>query len=70
MTANSTETKEKILINGLKPLKGKVRISGAKNAVLKQIAACILIPHPVIFKDVPALQDVYRLIDILHALGA
>lgn len=70
MTANSTETKEKILINGLKPLKGKVRISGAKNAVLKQIAACILIPHPVILKDVPALQDVYRMIDILHALGA
>jgi UDP-N-acetylglucosamine 1-carboxyvinyltransferase len=68
--ANTVEKKEKILVRGNKPLRGVVRTSGAKNAVLKQMAACLLVPAEVIIHDVPPLQDVFKMIQILEFLGA
>jgi UDP-N-acetylglucosamine 1-carboxyvinyltransferase len=67
--ANNADKVEKILVRGNKPLNGRVRTSGAKNAVLKQMAASILIPAPLIIRDVPPLQDVFRMIQILEFLG-
>jgi UDP-N-acetylglucosamine 1-carboxyvinyltransferase len=67
---NDTNKQEKILIRGNKPLHGTLRVSGAKNAVLKQMAACLLIPGTIVLTDVPPLQDVLRMIDILEFLGA
>ncbi|MDJ0624762.1 MAG: UDP-N-acetylglucosamine 1-carboxyvinyltransferase [Candidatus Caenarcaniphilales bacterium] len=67
--SKSLEKQEKILVNGGNPLIGTVRISGAKNAVLKQIAACILVPAKVTIKEVPPLLDVFSMIELIEYLG-
>jgi UDP-N-acetylglucosamine 1-carboxyvinyltransferase len=61
--------KDKIMIRGGKPLRGTVRTSGAKNAVLKQIAACVMVPGKVILKETPPLQDVFNMVELIEFLG-
>jgi len=51
------------------PLKGEVVISGAKNSVLKLMAASILADDVCVIENVPNLQDVRVMADILVALG-
>jgi len=51
------------------PLKGEVVISGAKNSVLKLMAASILAEDVCVIENVPNLQDVRVMADILIALG-
>lgn len=51
------------------PLKGEVIISGAKNSVLKLMAASILADDVCVIENVPNLQDVRVMADILIALG-
>lgn len=66
-------TKETFVIQGLagkKTLKGSVKINGAKNAVLKAMAATILTSGPTTLTNVPHTDDVETLIDILKKLGA
>ena len=61
---------EKLIINGGKPLHGRVRISGAKNAVLPIIAATLLgQDSPSCLEEVPALDDVRTLTEVLVQLG-
>ena len=61
---------EKLIINGGKPLHGRVRISGAKNAVLPIIAATLLgQDSPSCLEEVPALDDVHTLTEVLVQLG-
>lgn len=50
-------------------ISGEVRIDGAKNAALPILAACILAEDTVILEDVPRLQDIRAMIDILKSLG-
>lgn len=57
-------------INGGKPLKGTVRISGSKNAALPLLAASILIKGKVVFEDIPALKDVFTMFELLEHIGA
>ena len=61
---------EKLLISGGKPLKGEVRISGAKNSVLPILAASLLSDEVVIIGNVPHLQDVTTTISLLTEMGA
>jgi len=61
---------EKLLISGGKPLKGEVRISGAKNSVLPILAASLLSDEEVIVGNVPHLQDVTTTISLLTEMGA
>ena len=64
--------KEFFVINGLankKTLKGSVRINGAKNAVLKALASTILFRDDITLKNVPDIEDVGRMIDLLSSLG-
>ncbi|MBP3448445.1 MAG: UDP-N-acetylglucosamine 1-carboxyvinyltransferase [Clostridia bacterium] len=61
---------KKYIINGGKPLKGEVTISGAKNAVVGMIPATILADSPCTLENVPDIADVKLMIDILHKLGA
>ncbi len=63
---------EKIRISGNQnlKLKGKVRISGAKNAVLPAIAACLLTSEKVRLKNVPLVKDVYTMLTLMKELGA
>lgn len=60
----------KIIIKGGKRLKGKVKISGAKNAALPILAASILIPEPITLTNLPSLLDIQTMFKVLHILGA
>ncbi len=59
----------KILITGGTPLNGEVGISGAKNAVLPILAACLLADEPVSIGNVPHLHDVTTFIELLGQMG-
>jgi UDP-N-acetylglucosamine 1-carboxyvinyltransferase len=59
-----------IVISGGKPLNGDVWISGAKNAVLPILAACLLADEPVTIGNVPHLHDVTTTMELLGQLGA
>lgn len=61
---------EKILVQNSPPLRGKVRISGAKNAALPILAACILGTEDIHLEDVPKLKDVEIMCEVLESLGA
>ncbi|MDB4349719.1 UDP-N-acetylglucosamine 1-carboxyvinyltransferase [Omnitrophica bacterium] len=60
---------DKLIIEGAKPLKGQVRISGAKNACLPILAATLLTDDKCVIKNVPALGDVFTMLKILRSLG-
>ena len=55
---------EKLVIEGGRPLKGEVSISGAKNAAVAVIPAAILIGGPCTIENIPDIKDVKVLIDI------
>ncbi len=61
---------EKFIINGGKILSGKVKISGAKNSALKLMAASILADSKTTIKNVPEIEDVNTMMDVLRTLGA
>ena len=61
---------KKIVINGGRPLKGEVTISGAKNSVVALIPATILSDDIVTLDGVPDISDVESLIDIMTIMGA
>lgn len=62
---------EKIIVKGGRPLKGSVRVEGAKNAVLPVLAAALLSTEGTnIIKDVPILTDVYTINEVLRSLNA
>ena len=61
---------EKLIIHGGRPLKGRVKISGAKNAVLPIIAATLLGQEQAsLLDEVPALEDVHTITEVLKKLG-
>lgn len=61
---------EKIIITGNTPLKGTIRVSGAKNAVLPILAASLLTTTQTRLLDVPDLADVGVICSVLEELGA
>jgi len=60
---------DKIIIEKSEALKGEVSLSGAKNAVLPIMAACLLTDEPSVIKNVPNLRDVRTMIKIMTELG-
>ena len=60
---------EQLHIIGGHRLSGKVKISGAKNAVLKLMAASILVENECIIRNVPQIKDVLTMIEVLRSLG-
>ncbi|GAB6169231.1 UDP-N-acetylglucosamine 1-carboxyvinyltransferase [Clostridium carnis] len=60
---------EKIIVEGGKKLKGEVDISIAKNSVLPIIVASILNPNDITIKNVPMLEDVTVLTNLLDGLN-
>jgi UDP-N-acetylglucosamine 1-carboxyvinyltransferase len=60
---------DKFIINGGKPLRGTVRISGAKNAALPIMAATLLAPGTHRLHNVPALRDINTMAQMLEHLG-
>lgn len=61
---------KKIMVEKSPPLKGSVRVSGAKNAALPILAASILGTEDIILEDVPNLKDVEIMCEVLVSLGA
>jgi len=60
----------KFIIEGGVPLKGKVRISGAKNSALPLMAACLLTEGRCQLKNVPQLVDIITMKKVLEGLGS
>ncbi len=60
---------DKIIIEGGKPLKGEVRISGSKNATLPVLAATLLTDETCILSNVPRLLDTNTMVKLLKSLG-
>src|ERR1700722_18068552 len=60
---------DKLQIQGGIPLEGEIRISGAKNATLPILAGCLLADGPVTISNVPHLQDVTTMIELLGRMG-
>lgn len=60
----------KLVITGGEALTGEVRISGAKNSVLPILSAAILASKPVLIGNIPHLQDVTTMMELLGRLGA
>lgn len=60
---------DKIIINGGRPLKGEVYISGAKNAAVAILPAVLLCDEPCRIENIPEISDVATLIRIIYELG-
>ncbi len=60
---------QKLCITGGQPLKGTVRVSGAKNAALAIMSAALLAGEPVNLENIPHITDVKVLLDIIANLG-
>ena len=61
---------EKFIVRQSEALHGTVRISGAKNAVLPILAACLLTEEPCTITNVPPLTDVMEMAELLEEFGA
>ena len=60
---------DKIEILGGKPLKGKIKISGSKNAALPIMAASLLTEKKICISNVPNLSDIDSMIKLLESLN-
>ncbi|MBI3934828.1 MAG: UDP-N-acetylglucosamine 1-carboxyvinyltransferase, partial [Acidobacteria bacterium] len=61
---------DRFVIHGGTPLRGTLRISGAKNAALPCLAACLLTDQPVVLENLPAVRDIRTTCHLLKTLGA
>ncbi len=60
---------ERMIVEGGATLRGEVPVSGAKNAALPLMAACLLVPGEMILENIPGLRDVHTMIRLLEHLG-
>lgn len=60
----------KYVIEGGFPIKGRIRASGNKNAALPCIAATILAGEPVTLRNIPEIEDVLVMFEVLRGIGA
>ena len=60
---------DKLLIRGGRALHGQVEVAGAKNAALPELCAALLTDQPVVFDNVPRLQDVSTMLKLLANMG-
>ncbi|AEG62068.1 UDP-N-acetylglucosamine 1-carboxyvinyltransferase [Desulforamulus ruminis] len=61
---------DKLIIEGGHPLRGKVRVSGAKNASLALLCGALLAEDEVILENVPDISDVRIILEIIGTMGA
>ncbi|MEY8206156.1 MAG: UDP-N-acetylglucosamine 1-carboxyvinyltransferase [Bermanella sp.] len=60
---------DKLVIQGSGPVSGELRISGAKNSALPIIAATLLADTPITIGNLPHLNDVTTMINLLGTMG-
>ena len=61
---------ESIRMEGKKPLGGRIRIQGSKNAALPILAACMLIPGKCVLRNCPDITDIECMCNLLKSTGA
>ncbi len=61
---------DKLIISGSEPLRGTIRASGAKNAVLPILAATLLTHETVTLSNIPHLNDVTTIMELLGRMGS
>jgi UDP-N-acetylglucosamine 1-carboxyvinyltransferase len=61
---------DKFVIKGGKSLKGEIEVGGSKNATFPILAATMLTKEPCVIDNVPLIEDVFKFIDIMQAMGA
>jgi UDP-N-acetylglucosamine 1-carboxyvinyltransferase len=61
---------ESFVIEGGRPLQGRIRASGNKNGALPILAACLLTAEPVLLHNVPRIVDVETMLELLNDVGA
>lgn len=69
-TTQASVAERVLRIRGGNTLRGNVRISGAKNAALKALAASLLTPEEVVLNNVPMIDDVLSMAELLRTFGA
>ena len=62
-------TTESFVIEGGRPLAGRVRAAGNKNGALPILAACLLADEPVTLTNVPRIRDVETMVELIQGLG-
>ncbi|HVB39377.1 MAG TPA: UDP-N-acetylglucosamine 1-carboxyvinyltransferase [Terriglobales bacterium] len=60
---------DKLVIRGGQPLSGAIRVSGAKNAALPAMAACLLTAEPVQLGNIPDVRDIQTTRALLESMG-
>lgn len=60
---------DKLLIEGGTPLAGEIAISGAKNAALPILCACLLTAEPLHLTNVPRLRDITTMLRLIEQMG-
>ena len=60
---------QKFVINGGKPLQGRVDIKGAKNAAAPILSACLLTKEECFIGNIPMVADILKMIEILESMG-
>jgi UDP-N-acetylglucosamine 1-carboxyvinyltransferase len=61
---------ESFVIEGARPLTGRIEAAGNKNGALPILAACLLTAEPVTLANVPHIRDVETMMELLADLGA
>jgi len=61
---------EKFIIQGGKPLNGTIETRGAKNAAFPILAASLLTDESCVIDNLPLIEDVFKMIEIIEKLGA
>src|SRR5215203_7178464 len=69
-TAVTEVLSEAFVIEGGRPLEGRIRAAGNKNAALPILAACLLTSEPVVLHNVPRIRDVETMMALIAGLGA
>ncbi len=70
MESITSYTSEYLIVEGGKPLKGRVKVSGAKNSALPVLISTLLTQEPCTVENVPNLLDVKTTLELLQSLGA
>src|SRR5262249_41681924 len=60
---------ERFIVEGGRRLDGTIRPGGNKNAALPILAACLLTDEPVVLRNLPDIQDVRVMLEIMEGIG-
>ena len=68
--ASETKMAEYFEIQGGKRLRGEIEVRGSKNATTPILAATLLTKEKCVIANIPLIEDVFRMLEILESLGA